>query len=181
MPVISNASSSSSTATMNHLESLVSFYQTEQMWILHAQASLSLASVTPQVVPKTEDVDPSLDALCAPPDSPSMRSPSLPPSPSTLSKPLWARRRTVAKLRLANLSTQRPGRRTRSGGETLLHQFSSLVDSRIESCQRVAHLIAAAERRRARINPHSDREHSSPFLPAIILIRRLPRSIKPAC
>ncbi|KZS97765.1 hypothetical protein SISNIDRAFT_481656 [Sistotremastrum niveocremeum HHB9708] len=164
MPVVSAASAPSSSATMNHLESLVSFYQTEQMWILHAQASLTLASVTPLVVPKTEDTDTSLDALRAPVESTSMPAPPLPPSPSTLSKPLWARRRTNAKLRLANLSTQsqRPGRRTRSDGETLLHQFSSLVDSRIESCQRVAHLIAAAERRRARINPHSDHPLSQP-------------------
>jgi len=114
-------------ASLDHLESLVAFYQTEQMWILQAKAILDLESVTPQVIlPKQEE----------------------PVYNFHPSKPLWARRRNTAKLRLANLSSQnRPGRRARSA-ENMLRLFSNLVDSRIESCQRVAHMLVAADRRR---------------------------------
>ena len=154
--------SSSQLDSIQQLETILNFYKTEQLWILHAKAAQVLKDVSQEIIPVTkqeiEEVD--LNSLTSSSSESSSDPPEPSPNPSINTttpngnKPLWQRRRHTTKLKLANLSTQRPSRRIRSG-ETLLHLYGSLIDSRIESCQRMAHMI---------MRDPSDHHRPSPFI-----------------
>ncbi|RPD67108.1 hypothetical protein L226DRAFT_529499 [Lentinus tigrinus ALCF2SS1-7] len=149
------------------LESLESFYQQERFWVHHTRASLELA------LTKGIDASPSASASSStspqPSDYPVVLSPASstssdatavdapiikmepdahPPSLSRSSS-LWTRRKNIMRLKLDGIS-QRKRRPSRAPptepGAQLLEMFSELMDSRMESCQRVQRMVRSANR-----------------------------------
>ncbi|KAL0949408.1 hypothetical protein HGRIS_009470 [Hohenbuehelia grisea] len=156
-------------STANMLDSLVSFYQQERMWVYRTRAQLE----------EEEDSDPSdcsnvgqsessRHALTLPPLSTTSRSDTIDttlrgpgrPSTPTQSASRWSRRKKAFKLRLDNLKPQHNRRALleqsvamhkaqtdeSQSSVRILEMYDTMLESRMESCQRINRLIRNANR-----------------------------------
>jgi len=147
------------------LNSLVSFYQQESLWVHRTRAGLELAltaqgrdSITAAATAKalssstdssaglTEDSD--LQSIKAEPTTP-------PPSLGKVHpKSRWMQRKQSFKLRLEGIGPHNLHRRQRrmqrdassEAGTRLLELFGQLMEARMESCHRVNRLVREANR-----------------------------------
>lgn len=125
-------------SAINVLDSLIAFYQHERMWVYRTRAILQ------EAFPNTDSTT---------------QSPSLPPIEAPINEPLtsnqtrWMRRKKGFKLRLDGIRPRRvisvdqsrqPGYLHRR--EQLLEIFEKMMESRVESCQRISKLIRDANR-----------------------------------
>ncbi|SJL01791.1 uncharacterized protein ARMOST_05114 [Armillaria ostoyae] len=109
---------------LTNLDSLVSFYQQERMWIRRTRAELQ----------DSDDDDEGPSPRPSPTPSPEL------PSPKSPHSSRWIRRKKDLKLKLAAL----PRRPTHS--LRVLDMYESIMQSRMESCQRINRLIRNANR-----------------------------------
>jgi hypothetical protein len=129
------------------LDSLVSFYRQEMMWVYRTRAALELESSTSDSTDSTDDrSNTRLPAIAASDDDVIVEAepPTSPPiSPTTR----WLRRKQNFKLRLDGIP---PHRRRQVGGSKsgvhVLELFESMMEARMESCERVHRLVKAANR-----------------------------------
>ncbi|KAH9999309.1 hypothetical protein BJV77DRAFT_1058366 [Russula vinacea] len=113
------------------LNSLVSFYQQESLWVHRTRAALELA-LTANAEPTT------------PP----------PPTGKAHAKSRWLQRKQSFKLRLEGIGPHSLHRRQRrmqrdasaEAGTRLLELFGQLMEARMESCHRVNRLVREANR-----------------------------------
>lgn len=144
------------------LNSLVSFYQQESLWVHRTRAALELAltakgrdSITAAATAKalssadsslTEDSD--LQSIKAEPTTP-------PPSLGKVHpKSRWLQRKQSFKLKLEGIGPHSLHRRQRrmqrdasaEAGTRLLELFGQLMEARMESCHRVNRLVREANR-----------------------------------
>ncbi|KAI0722921.1 hypothetical protein C8Q76DRAFT_691532 [Earliella scabrosa] len=147
------------------LESLEAFYQQERYWVHHTRAALELA-ITKGIdaPPSSHGPTPSSSqGMLSPASSTMSDTPSLdmpvvkmepdttPPSLSRSQSTRWTRRKNMMRLKIDGISVQQRKRRpTRAPptepGARLLEMFSELMDSRMESCQRVQRMVRNANR-----------------------------------
>ncbi|KAH9062849.1 hypothetical protein EDB87DRAFT_1606240 [Lactarius vividus] len=147
------------------LNSLVSFYQQESLWVHRTRAALELAltakgrdSITAAATAKA--LSSSSDSTASLTDDSDMQSikaePTTPP-PSvgkTHPKSRWMQRKQSFKLRLEGIGPQSLHRRHRrmrrdasaEAGTRLLELFGQLMEARMESCHRVNRLVREANR-----------------------------------
>jgi len=131
-------------STIHLLDSLVAFYQHERMWVYRTRAMLEEAFPNPSVM------DPTSQSIPASP-SPSARNDEVPPSHQTR----WMHRKKGFKLRLDGIRF-RPKRAIPVDQirqpeylhprEQLLETFEKMMESRMESCQRINKLVRDANR-----------------------------------
>ena len=147
------------------LNSLVSFYQQESLWVHRTRAALELAltangrdSITAAATAKalsssddssaglTEDSE--LQSIKAEPTTPP------PPTGKAHAKSRWLQRKQCFKRRLEGLGPHSLHRRQRrmqrdasaEAGTRLLELFGQLMEARMESCHRVNRLVREANR-----------------------------------
>jgi hypothetical protein len=135
-------------STTNVLDSLVGFYQQEQMWVYRTRASLELAftqgpTTTDEAVIAESDPMASVseDNMSAVKAEPSVSPP--------ISSTLWLRRKKKYNLRLEGIAPR--GRRKQPGKGhqsrvRILEMFENLMEARMESCQRINKLVKNANR-----------------------------------
>ena len=138
-------------SSINLLDSLVAFYQHERMWVYRTRAMLEEAFPNPSV-----GMDPTIQSISAS-SSPPMgndEAPTNEPPPSHQTR--WSRRKKGFKLRLDGIRPKRvvsaiPVDQNSQPEyihprEQLLEMFEKMMESRMESCQRINKLIRDANR-----------------------------------
>lgn len=152
-------------SAINLLDSLQAFYQQERYWVHHTRAALELAitkgidapalSTSPPPSSSQRDVSPtsSTTSETLSVDTPIIKmEPELaPPSMTRAQATRWMRRKNMMRLKLDGLSVSQRKRRPMRApptepGARLLEMFSELMDSRMESCQRVQRMVRNANR-----------------------------------
>jgi len=132
-------------STINLLDSLVAFYQQERMWVYRTRAMLQ------EAFPNPSSADPTTQSIAA--SSPrDEQAPSREPPHQTR----WTRRKKGFKLRLDGIRPKRvisaiPVDQVRQPEylhprEQLLEMFEKMMESRMESCQRINKLVREANR-----------------------------------
>jgi hypothetical protein len=149
------------------LNSLVSFYQQESLWVHRTRAALELAltakgrdSITAAATAKalsSSSTDSSAD-LTEDSDAQSIKAEPTTPPPSlgkVHPKSRWMQRKQSFKLRLEGIGPHSLNRRQRrrmqqdntaEAGTRLLELFGQLMEARMESCHRVNRLVREANR-----------------------------------
>ena len=145
------------------LNSLVSFYQQESLWVHRTRAALELAltakgrdSITAAATAKALSSDSSA-SLTDDSDVQSIKAEPTTPPPSVGKmhpKSRWMQRKQSFKLRLEGIGPQSLHRRNRrmrrdataEAGTRLLELFGQLMEARMESCHRVNRLVREANR-----------------------------------
>ena len=137
-------------STIHLLDSLVAFYQNERMWVYRTRAKLEEAFPDPSVMdPTTQSVPGS--------SSPPARKDETPINETLPSRQTrWTRRKKGFKLRLNGIRPKRvvsaiPVDQDRKPEylhprEQLLEMFEKVMESRMESCQRINKLVRDANR-----------------------------------
>ena len=135
-------------STVDLLDSLVAFYQHEQMWVYRTSASLQQAFIPPtnepfnftqQAYPNELSVD-------------SRKYGDLDPGSSSNTQPTpWMRRKQEFNLRLEGIRLKRTVdtqlvTRKQQPREQILGMFEKMMEARMESCQRVRRLVQDASR-----------------------------------
>ena len=150
------------------LNSLVSFYQQESLWVHRTRAALELAltangrdSITAaanaKALSSSSSSTDSLGSLTEDSDMQSIKAEPTTPPPSqgkVHPKSRWLQRKQSFKLRLEGIgphSLHRRQRRVRrdassEAGTRLLELFGQLMEARMESCHRVNRLVREANR-----------------------------------
>ena len=150
------------------LNSLVSFYQQESLWVHRTRAGLELAltakgrdSITAAATAKALSSSSSTDAsgsLTDESDVQSIKAEPTTPPPSlggkVHPKSRWMQRKQSFKLRLEGIGPHSLSRRHRrmrrdasaEAGTRLLELFGQLMEARMESCHRVNRLVREANR-----------------------------------
>jgi hypothetical protein len=136
-------------STVLLLESLVSFYRQEMMWVYRTRAALDseLGSSANGIPDSTDDRSTTPSPTIAAQDDANVKAEPLtspPLSPATR----WRRRKQNFKLRLDGFPQSH---RLRQVGESksgvrVLELFESMMEARMESCERVHRLVKAANR-----------------------------------
>lgn len=152
-------------STINLLDSLLDFYQQECIWVYKTRASLSEISYSPSSQSDSSSNESQSSASPSPPSSVDtdivksepMPSPPIPPSRSSSSS-RWSHRKRGFKLRLDGIASARrrasPLHRSQSASarrgpnprEHILELFEKMMESRMESCERVNRLVKNANR-----------------------------------
>ena len=139
-------------STIHLLDSLVAFYQHERMWVYRTRAMLEEAFPTPSVM------DPTTQSIPASSSPPARNDEAPPNEPLPSHQTRWTRRKKGFKLRLngIRLKPKRvisaiPADRVRQAKylhprEQLLEMFEKMMESRMESCQRINKLVMDANR-----------------------------------
>ncbi|TFK82370.1 hypothetical protein K466DRAFT_500457 [Polyporus arcularius HHB13444] len=148
------------------LQSLESFYQQERYWVHHTRAALELA------LTKGIDAAPTASSSSSPPseyqgvlspassttsDAAAVDAPIVKMEPDAQAPSLsrssnsWTKRKNMMRLKIDGISPHQRKRRAPRApptepGARLLEMFSELMDSRMESCQRVQRMIRSANR-----------------------------------
>ena len=135
-------------STINLLDSLVAFYQHERMWVYRTRAMLEEAFPNPSVM------DPTTQSISASSSPPTGNDEIPTPEPSHQTR--WTRRKKGFKLRLDGIRPKRvisaiPVDQVRRPEyihprEQLLEMFEKMMESRMESCQRINRLVRDANR-----------------------------------
>ncbi|KAJ8523419.1 hypothetical protein ONZ45_g131 [Pleurotus djamor] len=159
-------------STANLLESLVSFYQQERMWVYRTRAELeeALQNTQPSDCSTVSQLDnstihtlpsPSLSTIAStlengvPADTILVKAESSSdisrPSSPIPSNTRWNRRKRAFKLRLDNLApkprrTPAPPRPSDEPSVRILEMYESMMSARMESCQRINRMIRNANR-----------------------------------
>jgi hypothetical protein len=149
------------------LNSLVSFYQQESLWVHRTRAALELAltakgrdSITAAATAKALSSSSSTDSsasLTDDSDAQSIKAEPTTPPPSVGKvhpKSRWMQRKQSFKLRLEGIGPHSLNRRQRrmrrdasaEAGTRLLELFGQLMEARMESCHRVNRLVREANR-----------------------------------
>jgi len=150
------------------LNSLVSFYQQESLWVHRTRAALELAltakgrdsitaAATAKALSDSSSSTDSLGSLTEDSDMQSIKAEPTTPPPSlgkVHPKSRWLQRKQSFKLRLEGIgphSLHRRHRRMRrdasaEAGTRLLELFGQLMEARMESCHRVNRLVREANR-----------------------------------
>ena len=150
------------------LNSLVSFYQQESLWVHRTRAALELAltangrdsitaAATAKAISSSSSSTDSLGSLTEDSDMQSIKAEPTTPPPSTGKvhpKSRWMQRKQSFKLKLEGIGPhslhrrQRRMRRDASAetGTRLLELFGQLMEARMESCHRVNRLVREANR-----------------------------------
>lgn len=146
------------------LNSLVSFYQQESLWVHRTRAALELAltakgrdSITAAATAKALSSSDSSASLTDDSDVQSIKAEPTSPPPSVGKvhpKSRWMQRKQSFKLRLEGIGPQSLHRRNRrmrrdataEAGTRLLELFGQLMEARMESCHRVNRLVREANR-----------------------------------
>ena len=138
-------------STIHLLDSLVAFYQQERMWVYRTRAILEEAFPNPSII------NPTIQSILA--SSPPAKNDETPindlePLPSRQTR--WTRRKKGFKLRLNGIRPKRivsaiPVDRVQrpeylNPREQLLEMFEKMMESRMESCQRINKLVRDANR-----------------------------------
>jgi hypothetical protein len=138
-------------STIHLLDSLVAFYQHERMWVYRTRAMLEEAFPNPSSV-----MDPTTQSIPASslPPARNDEAPTNEPFPSHQTR--WTRRKKDFKLRLNGIRPKRvisaiPVNQVRQPEylhprEQLLEMFEKMMESRMESCQRINKLVRDANR-----------------------------------
>jgi hypothetical protein len=136
-------------STIHLLDSLVAFYQHERMWVYRTRAMLEEAFPNPTVI--TQSI--SNPASSSPPAK-NDEAPINEPLPSRQTR--WTRRKKGFKLKLNGIRPKRvvpaiPVDQVRQleylhPREQLLEMFEKMMESRMESCQRINKLVRDANR-----------------------------------
>lgn len=150
-------------STINLLDSLVAFYQQERMWVYRTQAVLDDAFSTPSTMesPNTINImysDHHLSSLSSKAKMGLSYERNNDPrgNPQDPQASRWARRKKGFKLRIDDIRAKRIVN-TQPVGETqhhdklrprkqILEMFDKMMETRLESCQRVNKLIREANR-----------------------------------
>lgn len=137
-------------STIHLLDSLVAFYQHERMWVYRTRAILEEAFPNPSVIDPTTQSIPASSSPPAKKDEAPIN--ELLPSRQTR----WTRRKKGFKLRLNGIRPKRvvsaiPVDQIRKleylhPREQLLEMFEKMLESRMESCQRMNKLVRDANR-----------------------------------
>ncbi|KAI0776068.1 hypothetical protein BD413DRAFT_469598 [Trametes elegans] len=149
------------------LDSLEQFYHQERYWAHHTRAALELALTKGIDGPTAVDApspSSSVDSALSPASSTSSDAtavecpvvkmetePTIPPPPRSTQNTRWMRRKNMMRLKLDGISVHQRKRRPSRAPPTepatrILEMFSELMDSRMESCQRVQRLVRSANR-----------------------------------
>ena len=150
------------------LNSLVSFYQQESLWVHRTRAALELAltakgrdsitaAATAKAISSSSSSTDSLGSLTEDSDMQSIKAEPTTPPPSlgkVHPKSRWLQRKQSFKLRLEGIGPhslhrrQRRMRRDASAetGTRLLELFGQLMEARMESCHRVNRLVRESNR-----------------------------------
>lgn len=150
------------------LNSLVSFYQQESLWVHRTRAALELAltakgrdsitaAATAKALSSSSSSTDSSGSLTEDSDMQSIKAEPTTPPPSlgkVHPKSRWLQRKQSFKLRLEGIgphSLHRRNRRMRrdassEAGTRLLELFGQLMEARMESCHRVNRLVREANR-----------------------------------
>ena len=150
------------------LNSLVSFYQQESLWVHRTRAALELAltakgrdsitaAATAKAISSSSSSTDSLGSLTEDSDMQSIKAEPTTPPPSlgkVHPKSRWLQRKQSFKLRLEGIgphSLHRRQRRMRrdasaEAGTRLLELFGQLMEARMESCHRVNRLVRESNR-----------------------------------
>lgn len=136
-------------STIHLLDSLVAFYQHERMWVYRTRAMLEEAFPDPSVMDPTIQPVPASSSPPASNEAPTNES-----LPSHQTR--WTRRKKGFKLRLNGIRPKRvisaiPVDQVRQveylhPREQLLEMFEKMMESRMESCQRINKLVRDANR-----------------------------------
>ncbi|KAF8165221.1 hypothetical protein B0H34DRAFT_229081 [Crassisporium funariophilum] len=139
-------------STINLLDSLVAFYQHERMWVYRTRAMLEEAFPNPPIMTSPNQ---SSSSQSTPSLADSRYNDPNEPSPSHQST-RWMRRKKGFKLRLDGIRAKRViSAQPMSEGlqheqlqprEQILEMFEKMMESRMESCQRVTKLVRDANR-----------------------------------
>ncbi|KAH9179858.1 hypothetical protein EDB89DRAFT_2111121 [Lactarius sanguifluus] len=140
------------------LNSLVSFYQQESLWVHRTRAALELAltakgrdSITVAATAKAlSSSSDSTGSLTDDSDMQSIKAEPTTPPPSvgkTHPKSRWMQRKQSFKLKLDGIGPQSLHRHASAeAGTRLLELFGQLMEARMESCHRVNRLVREANR-----------------------------------
>lgn len=145
-------------STINLLDTLVSFYQHERMWVYRTRAALENA-FQDSPMSDAEDTLPSPTSDSEPlPEGESENEPSdnTPSSPPAKPNMRWLRRKRGFKLKLEGVGRHRRASTLKSLNmdaqknilhrEQILEMFEKMMEARMESCQRVNRLVRNANR-----------------------------------
>lgn len=147
-------------SSVNLLDSLVSFYQNERMWVYRTRAKLQEA-FTPQIITEQPDQlqqqcqEPPNGFSIDPTERQSYQDYDVASSLSPRGQTRWMRRKKGFKLRLEGIRTRRIiNTQSSSQGqqdelqprEQILEMFEKMMEARMESCQRVNKLVREANR-----------------------------------
>lgn len=132
-----NSTKNTLLSTVNVLDSLVAFYQHKRMWVYQSSAALQQAFSLPQS--NSSSVD---NRTCQDNTSPHKQYPTR-----------WTSRKQEFKLRLEGIRSQRiinthpiPQSEQLKSREQILSMFENMMETRMESCQRVRRLVQDASR-----------------------------------
>ena len=141
-------------STIHLLDSLVAFYQHERMWVYRTRAMLEEAFPNPSVMEPTTQSIPASSSLPVRNDDAPINEPQNEPLPSRQTR--WTRRKKVFKLKLNGIRPKRvvsaiPVDQVRKPEylhpqEQVLEMFEKMLESRMESCQRINKLVRDANR-----------------------------------
>jgi hypothetical protein len=135
-------------ATVNVLDSLVTFYRQQRMWVYRARASMEFATPIPSITtpshltlpqsPPPQTTPPEVDAV-------EVKVEGVDTKARDLARSKWSRRKQRFKLRLEGISplALKP-RRIASKRERplqILEQFERLMAARMDSCDRVRKMV----------------------------------------
>jgi hypothetical protein len=137
-------------STINILDSLVAFYQHERMWVYRTRAILEEALPNPSIMDTTTQSISASSSLPIGNDEAPIN------EPLASHQTRWMRRKKGFKLRLDGIRPKRvisaiPVNQVRRPEylhprEQLLEMFEKLMESRMESCQRINKLVRDANR-----------------------------------
>ena len=137
-------------STIHLLDSLVTFYQHERMWVYRTRAMLEEAFPNPTVMDPTTQSN----LASSSPPAKNDEAPINEPLPSRQTR--WTRRKKGFKLRLNGIRPKRvvsaiPVDQVRQlehlhPRDQLLEMFEKMMESRMESCQRINKLVRDANR-----------------------------------
>ena len=142
-----------SQSTLQLVDSLVSFYRQEMMWVYRMRAALELADPLTGANVDNDAAEPSvsdtLPSTFAVEEEPKVVVKTETPITPTTPPSRWHRRKHKFKLKLGGLPPA-PRRETAYGvsdsGMRVLELFESMMEARMESCQRVNRLVRMANR-----------------------------------
>jgi len=133
-------------STINLLESLISFYHQERMWVYRTRASLEFVLESVPFEGRDHSLRSSMGSESDSLDENVSTDTSSLPSRDTL----WMRRKKSFKLKLEGISIRGRRRHTFSGHEAptsgiqMLELFENMMQARMESCERVTKLVRDA-------------------------------------
>jgi len=131
-------------SSINVLDSLLGFYQQEQMWVYRTRASLELAfSQGPDEASGSDPLPSTSEELNV--TLVKTESPVSPPISSTR----WFRRKKKYNLKLEGIGLRgrrKPPSKGHQNRVQILEMFESMVEARMESCQRINKLVRNASR-----------------------------------